>query len=163
MKTIITTLAIILCTLATAQTPPPCQSEKCTKEQRAQWRKEHDQRKLQFIINKMNLTEAQKTTFTKMYTTFTKKMKASKHNMRHARKSTQIENPSYELIIDILQKEDNTQHQLKTNFHTELKKHFTAEQIYKFYDAEEQFNRLLMKEIDKKQRHKLKKAPLQQP
>lgn len=158
MKQLITILSLCLISALTiAQNHPPHPSQhKFTKQQRQQWRTEHINRKITYIATHMNLTEEETATFKPIVNKFFDDIRASKRKMRHAKKSTKIDNPSYDLVLEILENEKTTQRNLEIKLHNTLKKHFTPEQVYKFYEADEQFNHLLVKEIDNKCRKKQK-------
>ncbi len=123
--------------------------KKMNKQMRDEFRRQHQERKINFFVKEMGLSEAEKAIFKPLFQNFCNEMQASKRRVRHAKRSTKIENPSYDLVLEILEKEDVKQHNLKVNFQQELKKHFTPKQIYMLHEAENNFNRLLVKEIDK--------------
>lgn len=136
----------------------PLSSENRNNRKSEEWRAKMIEQKRLYVISKMDLSEAETVAFTVLYNQYEADIHASHRVVRAAFKAVDSDytEGEYEIFLQTIQEEDLRQAAIRSDFFDSLKKIMPASKIYKFCTADHEFNRLLIKDVDKKANEKAK-------
>lgn len=121
-----------------------------TKEQIQTFHEQARQRKRLYFIGKMELNEVDKTIFLELFDKYEDAIHRSRNTDRDARMSVTdgFTDEQYLEVIKIITNESMKQAQARQSFIESLQKTLNPEQVYKFFKAEGEFNRQLVRDFD---------------
>ncbi len=152
MKKIVLLLALVLSLPIVAQ--EKCNNPKHEHHNRGEWFAQMRARKMLFLVDAMDLTETEKAAFNVLFEKNEKETSECYRKMRVAKKSMS-ENPTeeeYKNAVEVARIQMLRIAQLRAEYLEELEKIMPAKKIYKLYEAEESYKKLLISDMTKCQR-----------
>lgn len=150
-KTILLALAIVATLNLAAQKPMQCPSDKpCKGKKEAQeWVCKKQAQRKAYIASRMDLKDSERAAFYALYENYRKELAQSKGRMKSATRqmNDSCSNQQYEKSLEIIYNERNVQAKIESDFYLAMKKSFSARQIYLFYTADKEFNKLMMRDM----------------
>lgn len=145
----------IVLLLVLALSLPMVAQEKCDKlkfehhKSRAEWFSQMREKKLVFLVNAMDLTETEKAAFAVLFEKNETETGECYREMRSA-KRFMSENPTeeeYKNAVKVVRIQMLKIAQLRADYLESLEKIMPAEKIYKLYEAEEAYKKLLISDM----------------
>ena len=143
-------LALSLPVMAQGQ----CNNPKHEHHNRGEWFAQMRAKKMVFLVNAMDLTETEKAAFNVLFDKYEKETSECHRKMRAVKKSMS-ENPTeedYKNAVEVTRIQMLKVAQLRAEYLEELEKIMPAKKIYKLYEAEEAYKKLLISDMTKCQR-----------
>jgi len=106
--------------------------------------------KVAFITEKVGLTAQEAEKFWPLYNSFESQKRELRHKMHSVRRSVNSESneADYQKALNELQKLDMQQSALKLKYHKEFLKILSAEKLFNYYVAENEYKKVLIKDIE---------------
>jgi len=106
--------------------------------------------KVAFITEKVGLTAQESEKFWPLYNSFESQKRELRHKMHDIRRSVNSESneADYQKALNELQKLDMQQSALKLKYHKEFLKILSAEKLFNYYAAENEYKKVLIKDIE---------------
>ncbi len=127
-----------------------CNSPKCdVHKNRAEWFAQMRAKKLVFLVDAMDLTETEKAAFAVLFEKNETETGACYREMRLAKKSMSEEptEEEYKNAVEVARIQMLKIAQLRADYLERLEKIMSAEKIYKLYEAEEAYKKLLINDM----------------
>lgn len=151
-KTFFLALAIVATITLSAQKPQNGPKQPNQKDQAKEWICKKQEQRRAYIISRMELSESEKAAFTAIYDTYRNSydksrgsMKSAQHHMNDSCSAAQ-----YEKYLEIINNERFSQAKLDSDFYLSMKKTLSPRQIYLYYKADKDFNKLMMRDMHNK-------------
>jgi hypothetical protein len=106
--------------------------------------------KVVFFNDQLNLTETESTAFWALYDDFQIDLRSTRREIKRAMRQGEESTPNYNAIVKKVNSQRIRQDSIYRHFNNELGKILPAEKVYKFYKAEEEFKRMLIKNMNSK-------------
>lgn len=121
------------------------------KHDAAAWREQMREQKKLVIISEMQLTETEKTAFLALYDQFESEQRNLHRSIHKLRKRVDgsYTEKQYEAVNEEIRVLTKKQCDLQDRFYIDMKKILSAEKIYRYYKAENKFNRSVFKDLHK--------------
>lgn len=127
-----------------------CNNPKCdVHKNRAEWFAQMRAKKLVFLVDAMDLTETEKAAFAVLFEKNETETGACYREMRLAKKSMseQPTEEEYKNAVEVARIQMLKIAQLRADYLEKLEKIMSAEKIYKLYEAEEAYKKLLINDM----------------
>lgn len=127
-----------------------CPGTHFSREQMRAFHEQARQRKRLYFIGKMGLNEVDETIFLELFDKYEAAIHRSRETERDARMSVTdgFTDVQYLKVIKIIADEGMKQAQARQDFIENLQKMLKPEQVYRFFKAEGEFNRQLIRDFD---------------
>lgn len=153
MKRIIITLALFAAIIA----PIAAQQKPSARVDPDQWMNRKDEQRKAYLIKQMGLNETERAAFEPLYDAYKAEMRRNRSAGRRAMKQVNDSSAREQIVksLDTFNRLNVEQAQADQRFCEQLKKVLPAAKIYRYYEADKSFNKLMMKDL-RPMREKLK-------
>lgn len=125
-----------------------------------EWMNQKREQRRAFIIKSMGLTEAEEAAFVAIYDDYNKKIDASKHKMNRSMRALNdtLTDEEFTKNLDIVDAQTLEQAKITTEFYQAMKKVLPIKKVYLYYKADKEFNKLMMRDMNRGPRREPKKV-----
>ena len=124
-----------------------------------EWMSQKKEQRRAYVVKAMDLTESEEAAFNAIYSDYDKKIRASKHKMNkamHALNDT-LTDEEYTKNLDLVDAQTSEQAKITAEFYQAMKKVLPIKKIYLYYKADKEFNKLMMRDVNRIPRREPKK------
>ncbi|MCQ2343888.1 MAG: hypothetical protein MJ002_03060 [Paludibacteraceae bacterium] len=150
-KAFILAIAILATVTLTAQNKKACDMklQKNKRQQAKEWMEKKQEQRKAYLIYKMELKDSERAAFESIYDNYRGNYNKSLAIMRRAvrQMNDSCSEEQYEKFLETISTEKNTQAKLDFDFYQAMKKSLSARQIYLYYKADKDFNKLMMRDM----------------
>lgn len=125
-----------------------------------EWMNQKKEQRRAFIIKEMGLTEAEEAAFVAIYDDYNKKIHASKHKMNKSMRALNdtLTDEEFTKNLDVVDAQTLEQAKITSEFYQAMKKVLPIKKVYLYYKADKEFNKLMMRDVNRGPRRELKKV-----
>ena len=154
MKRILLTLCIVFSASVSmiAQEKMMCVEKVCdVHNNRSEWFMQMKAKKLVFLVKEMGLTDTEEAAFAVLFEKHETEMGECYKKMRVAKKSLNEESTEedYKKAVEVVRVETLKKEKIRAEYLEKIEKIMPASKIYKLYEAEEQYKKLLIRDMGK--------------
>lgn len=160
MKRVLLTLGVVFCIVfcVVAQDKKDCGAKCDVHVNRTEWFAQLRAKKLVFLVQEMGLTDTEEAAFAVLFEKNEAAMAECHKKIRVAKKLLDEESTEedYKKVVEVVRIETLKKEKIRAEYLEKLEKIMPASKIYKLYEAEEQYKKLLIRDMGKCKKDKEK-------